>query len=75
MAKSDGRMNIKVMGNTCQKRKGSVKRTSLNTAPSSCLSFNRKMGVFPGSHILAVLLVVWEISFMIEGKRNYVKNH
>ncbi|XP_022809623.1 uncharacterized protein LOC111346613 [Stylophora pistillata] len=68
MAKSDGRMNIKVMGNICQKHKGSVKRTSLNTAPSSCLSFNRKMGVFPGSHILAVLLVVWEISFMVEGQ-------
>lgn len=70
-----GRMNIKVMRSICWKHKGFVKRTSLNTTPSNDLSFIPKMKMFPASHLLAVLLVVYEIAFMAEGKRNYSQNY
>ena len=34
------------------------------------LLFIRKMRVFPGTHLLAVLLVVCKSALMVEGKRN-----
>ena len=34
------------------------------------LLFIRKMRVFPGTHLLAVLFVVCKSALMVEGKRN-----